>query len=44
VASLEYLCLHLHGLKVRREKRIAVLPMIQCHGSTRSEEGRIRHA
>jgi hypothetical protein len=23
-----------HGLKVWREKRIAVLPMIQCHGST----------
>ena len=36
--------MRLHGLKMRREKRVAVLPLVQHAGSTCGEEGRIRHA
>ena len=29
---------------MRRKKRIAVLPMVECRGSAGGEESRIRHA
>jgi hypothetical protein len=44
VASLENLRVRLHGLKMTRQKRAAVMPLVQHAGPTCSEEGCIRHA
>src|SRR5258708_12991061 len=42
-SPLDRLRVCLHGLKVRRQKRVAVLPVVECRGSTCREESRICH-
>src|SRR5580658_7000104 len=35
--------MRLHGLKVRRKKRVPVTPLVQDGGPARSEKGCVRH-
>src|SRR5580698_2909811 len=42
-SPLDCLRVRLHDLKVRGEKRIAVLPLVECSSSARREESRVRH-
>src|SRR5271168_2706760 len=43
-SPLDRLRVGLHGLKMRCEKRIAVLTVVECRGSSSREECHIRHA
>src|SRR5579872_74298 len=42
-SPLDRLRVRLHGLKMRRQKRVAVLPVVECRGSSCREESRISH-
>src|SRR5258705_13322237 len=43
-SPLDCLRVRLHGLKMRREKRVAVLPMVECRSPSCREESHICHA
>src|SRR5882757_6334838 len=43
MSSLKGLRVRQHGLKMRCEKRVAILSLIQRRGSTRCNEGRLGH-
>src|ERR1700757_5024075 len=43
LSALDRLRVRLHGLKMRSQKRIPVLPVVECGGSACREESHIRH-